>query len=180
MNPTMTIPQQVTVGSLNPVKLEATERALDAVFDVPIKVIGQPTASGVSTTPWTTEETLLGAVTRALATTFDDPHQLGVGLEGGLTTVLGRTYCIGWAVVADASGRYCAAPTVGVEIPPPLMDLVKSGLELGDAEDIYFHRSNSKQNGGLIGIITEDKLERVDTFYPALVSALSSLALQKD
>jgi non-canonical (house-cleaning) NTP pyrophosphatase len=38
--------------------------------------------------------------------------------------------------------------------------LVESGKELGDADDIVFGKSNSKQQNGAVGILTHDIITR--------------------
>jgi inosine/xanthosine triphosphatase len=59
-----------------------------------------------------------------------------------------------------APGGVCSAMGPAVLVPPPVMDLVSGGFELGDAEDRYYHVRNSKQNTGLVGIVTHGLVTR--------------------
>jgi inosine/xanthosine triphosphatase len=165
----------VAVGSENPVKVEAARRAFAEMFGEMISLQALKVPSGVSDQPMTAEEALTGAIKRALSARSTVHADYGVGLEGGLIHVIDSWFCVGWAVVADELGRSWAAPGLGVQVPHEVMALVAGGLELGDAEDQVFGRVNSKQTGGLIGIVTEDRISRVDTFYPPLLTALCSL-----
>ncbi|MEM6529629.1 MAG: DUF84 family protein, partial [Chloroflexota bacterium] len=49
---------------------------------------------------------------------------------------------------------------------------VRGGMELGDADDIVFGRSNSKQQTGSVGLLTGDALTRETYYLHAVVLAL--------
>lgn len=171
----------VSVGSLNPVKIGATKRAVDNVLCDAATVLECSVPSGVSVQPMTTEETLVGSVNRAKAALRHHRAHYGVGLEGGLTQVQKRWFCIGWATVVTATGECGSAPSPGVQVPSEVMRLVlDEGLELGDAEDRFFRVQNSKQATGLIGIITGDRVCRELTFYLSIVTAFCSLGYGGD
>lgn len=166
------------VGSRNPVKVSAAEQAFVKVYSGRVEVRPTAVPSGISDQPMSTEETLLGATNRARRARAAVDGEYGVGLEGGLTWISGHWYCVGWAVVADWAGGTWAASTAGLLVPDAVMDLVRSGLELGDAEDRVFGRVNSKQNGGLVGIVTGELVGRTELFVTALITAICSMRLE--
>ncbi|MGH3923625.1 MAG: DUF84 family protein, partial [Pseudonocardiaceae bacterium] len=139
------------VGSVNPVKIEAARLVIADMFGDAGFVESVAVPSGVPDQPMGSDVILSGALNRAYAARSAGDGDMGIGLEGGIIEVLGGWYCIGWSVVVTRTGDYWASPSNGVRVPDPVMDLViDSGLELGDAEDKFFGRVNSKQAGGLI------------------------------
>jgi non-canonical (house-cleaning) NTP pyrophosphatase len=53
-----------------------------------------------------------------------------------------------------------------------ISDLIKQGYELGEADDIVFNRSNSKQKNGAVGILTDNLINRTDYYTHAIILAL--------
>ncbi|HRF97359.1 MAG TPA: DUF84 family protein, partial [Aggregatilineales bacterium] len=64
------------------------------------------------------------------------------------------------------------ARTATFILPDEVAKHVKLGLELGDADDIVFGRSNSKQQNGSVGLLTNDRIDRAGYYSPAVVLAL--------
>ena len=105
----------VAVGSSNPVKLNACERAFQTMFPGhKIRVVPVPAPSGVSDQPFTDEETKTGAVNRANACwakykeKFDDHPDFAVGLEGGVQEIQGsdgqtELECFAWMAIKGIS-----------------------------------------------------------------------------
>ena len=58
-------------------------------------------------------------------------------------------------------------------LPRPIVDLIRQGVELGDADDRVFGRSNSKQGNGAIGILTNDVIDRTGLYEHAVILALT-------
>ena len=57
-------------------------------------------------------------------------------------------------------------------LPSEVAELIRQGKELGDADDIVFKRSNSKQKDGAIGILTSNVIDRTSLYQHAVVLAL--------
>jgi inosine/xanthosine triphosphatase len=54
-----------------------------------------------------------------------------------------------------ASPIYTAkAQSAVCQLPPKVIALVQQGMELGDADDIVFGQTNSKQQMGAMGLLT--------------------------
>jgi non-canonical (house-cleaning) NTP pyrophosphatase len=58
-------------------------------------------------------------------------------------------------------------------LPHLIVDLIRQGVELGEADDRVFGRSNSKQGNGAIGILTNDVIDRTALYEHAVILALT-------
>lgn len=166
----------VIVGSQNPIKVNAARRGLSRIYGDNCDIKGISLSElQLPDQPLTLEDTLTGAQRRAIHSVLTKDCDLGIGLEGGLAEIAGEWFSVSWAAVANRHSKLKSAMGPCVYVPPPVMRLVKSGLELGEADDEYFGLTNSKQNGGLIGTITEGLVTREQTFTQAITIALCSL-----
>jgi inosine/xanthosine triphosphatase len=166
----------VIVGSQNPIKVNAVRRGLSKVFGGECSIIGVPLSGlRLPDQPMTMEDTLMGARRRAVHSVLAGDCDLGVGLEGGLARIDDEWFCVSWASVANKCGEIKSAMGPCVYVPPPVMRLVESGIELGEADDQYFGLVNSKQAGGLVGTMTQGLVTREQTFTQAVIIALSSM-----
>lgn len=135
-------------------------------------VRGLPVSSGVSHQPMGDAETLRGAEARARnARVQDASADFWVGIEGGCEDRDGVLHGFAWVVVLSAT-REGRSRTASFEIPPAVANLVRQGVELGDADDRVFGRQNSKQGNGAVGLLTADAVDRVALYEPAVVLAL--------
>ena len=57
-------------------------------------------------------------------------------------------------------------------LPPKVTQLVKTGMELGEADDLVFKRVNSKHGSGTVGILTKGMIDRSNYYDHALKLAL--------
>lgn len=77
-----------------------------------------------------------------------------------------------WIVIKSKTGVVSQGRTASFYLPKEIVSLIKSGKELGEADDIVFKRSNSKQSNGAVGILTDDVLTRTDYYQTAVILAL--------
>lgn len=165
--------QAVIVASKNPVKIDATRIGFERMF--PNKTYtfeGITVPSGVSDQPMSNQETLQGAQNRvANAYTQYPDVAFVVGIEGGIEVVDNHLAVFAWVVIQsnDTIGQ---AQTGVFYLPDEVAQLVLSGLELGDADDQVFGHSNSKQQNGSIGLLTDDTLTRTSYYVNAVIMAL--------
>jgi non-canonical (house-cleaning) NTP pyrophosphatase len=52
-------------------------------------------------------------------------------------------------------------------------DLIRQGKELGEADDLVFNRSNSKQDNGAVGLLTGNVIDRAQLYEQAVILALA-------
>lgn len=163
----------VVVGSLNPVKVQCVQDAFEAAFPgQKFAFRGVDAASGVSDQPMSDKETLFGAGGRAThARALAPSAQFWVGIEGGISDDGGQMEAFAWIVIVSEK-RTSRARTATFPIPEKVAKLVRSGVELGLADDQVFGRSNSKQQDGAVGLLTHGKITRRNYYSHAVLLAL--------
>ena len=164
---------KVVVASKNPVKIASAKEALENMWpEKAFEVLGASVPSGVADQPIGDEETLLGARNRAKAAVVAEPSaDLYIGIEGGIMAQDGGYMTAAWIAVYDGK-REGSARSAAFHLPPEVCRLLDTGLELGDADDQVFGSSNSKQAGGALGLLTDNKLTRTGLYVPAVMMAL--------
>jgi len=164
---------RIVVASGNPVKRRAVELAGQRLLAPrQVQTIALAVPSGVADQPMTDSETRRGAVERARAALERSPAvDLAVGLEGGIEEVEGDLMAFAWAVVRWPTGEG-KARTASFALPPEVARLVRSGVELGAADDQVFGRTDSKHREGAVGLLTRGAIDRAELYAPAVVLAL--------
>lgn len=162
---------KVIVASKNPVKLNATKIGLQSYFKT-FEVLGIGVDSHVSDQPMTNDETLNGALNRARnAYKLHPDASYWVGIEGGLERDGESLMAFAWIVFYNGE-KFGKARTTSFELPQKVKELVAEGYELGIANDILFHKKNSKQKAGAVGILTNNVVNRTELYKQAVQLAL--------
>lgn len=166
--------KKIVVASKNPVKLNATLNGFTRMFpDETFVIEGSDVQSGVSDQPITDDETYQGACNRVENARQAVPEaDFWVGLEGGIEAKAGGMEAFAWIVVCSRDGLVGKGKTGVFFLPPQIADLIQQGKELGEADDIVFGRTNSKQAGGAVGLLTNGVIDRADYYSEAIVFAL--------
>jgi inosine/xanthosine triphosphatase len=163
----------IVVASANPVKLRAALSGFQRMFpgeEFRLQTAEAP--SGVGNQPASDEETLRGALNRAANAAAALPEaDYWAGIEGGIEEQDGEMAGYAWIVVRGP-GMTGKGRTGTFFLPRRVAELVRQGMELGDADDAVFGRSNSKQENGAVGILTGNVLDRAELYAQAVVLAL--------
>jgi inosine/xanthosine triphosphatase len=171
---------QIVVASKNPVKLRAVEAGFHRVFPgegLRLESISVP--SGVRDQPFSDVETLDGARSRAKAALQRFPQaDYWVGVEGGVQDEGFELLAFAWVVILSRNGSG-KGRTGAFVLPPRVAELIRQGKELGEADDIVFGRTNSKQENGAVGLLTGNLLDRAQLYEQAVVLALIPLINQE-
>ena len=178
----------VAVGSTNPVKVQAVMSAFAKAFPhMRLHVKSMCVESGISSQPTTEWETQHGAVQRAREAASDPRSWCGydaffsVGIEGGVRrvetkgldgSVCSTVECFAWVAVRFHDDSWGLSRTASMELPPVVSNLLREGMELGDAVDTIFRLHNSKAAGGAVGAFTGDILNRMELLEHASILAL--------
>ncbi len=163
----------IVIASQNPVKIEAALSGFEIMFPgetFEVRSVSVP--SGVGHQPMSNQETLRGAQNRALNAHQALPQaDYWVGIEGGIELINGEMAAFAWIFVLsqDRAGK---SQTGIFFLPSEVAELIRQGKELGEADDIVFERSNSKQKDGAIGILTDNVIDRTSLYQHAVVLAL--------
>jgi inosine/xanthosine triphosphatase len=162
---------RILVASQNPVKIEAVKDGLKPLLNDEIEITGVSIPSGVSDQPMSEAETLKGASNRVMKSiNLHSGYDYYVGLEGGVEDTTTGLMAFAWMVISNGE-RIGKARTASFFLPPKVAELVHGGMELGHADDVVFAKSNSKQQNGAIGLLTNDVITRKSLYEPAVQMA---------
>ncbi len=163
----------VGVGSENPVKIEATEKAFRKFFDgVIIKY--KKVDSGINSQPLSDEEMVLGAINRAKKVFELFKADFGVGLEGGVIRQNFGVFVRGWVAIYDGQ-HLSIASTVSMPLPKFIWEELINNRSL-ELESIMERISGIREIGdkiGAFGFFTNGRYNRAKAFEDALVCALA-------
>ena len=179
----MTNEIKVIVASINPTKIEATKIGFEKMFpDSQFEIKGISVKSGVRNQPTSSAETRNGARDRARNARETSPHaDYWVGLEGGVEAddqmfsqdhhhLRSVVWC---AILKSGENVFGEGQPGSYALPGAVCKLIlEEGMELGEADDVVFKRTNSKQSGGSIGILTHGVLNRGPYYSLAVELAL--------
>ena len=162
--------KKVLIASRNPVKINATKKAFKEVFSNRFEFKGVSVDSLVSDQPMSNNETLKGATNRLQNIKHLEADYL-VSIEGGVDLLDNNYEAFAWIVISDKN-KIGKAKTASFALPLKISKLIKEGYELGDADDMVFKRSNSKQQNGAVGILTNNLIDRTEYYVHAIILAL--------
>ncbi|WP_123538747.1 inosine/xanthosine triphosphatase [Halosimplex salinum] len=163
--------ERVAVGSTNPVKVAATERVVEELFEA--TVVGVAVDSGVPDQPTGRAETVTGAENRAArALEADTDATYGVGIEGGVADIGERPglYLIMWAAVADGE-RLERGGGPSLRLPDDIADRIRAGEELGPVLDGVLDTDGIKERVGAAGVLTGEVVDRESALTHAVAGA---------
>ncbi|NPV77096.1 MAG: inosine/xanthosine triphosphatase [Anaerolineae bacterium] len=165
--------KKIVIASQNPVKINTTLSGFKQMFPSE-SFEARPIAaeSGVSEQPFSDHETFLGAFNRARNALYIVPDgDYWVGIEGGVEKLGAEIAAFAWIVITDGL-RIGRGKTGAFMLPRAIAELIQQGMELGKADDIFFNRSNSKQENGAIGLLTGNVIDRAKLYEQAVIMAL--------
>jgi inosine/xanthosine triphosphatase len=161
------------VASTNPVKIQAAVDGFRRLFPgSKLNVTAIAVPSGVAHQPMSDEETLRGALNRSANAQAAQPHaDYWIGIESGIQPLEQELAAFAWIVVRspDMIGK---GRTGTFFLPPAVAELIRHGKELGEADDIVFGRTNSKQDNGAVGLLTDNAIDRTQLYEQAMILAL--------
>ncbi|WP_285765876.1 DUF84 family protein [Peribacillus sp. SI8-4] len=150
---------KIAVGSKNPAKIQAV---LDVYEEA--EIISLQVASGVSDQPFSDEETMEGAVTRARNCLVHSDADIGIGLEGGVVNMKQGMFLCNWGAMATRDGSVFVAGGARVPLPEMVAEQLLHGEELGPVMDAFTMQANVSKKEGAIGVFTNEWITRSDMF----------------
>ncbi len=172
----------IAIGSTNPVKLQAVEEVVKdytQLAQAQIQSFNVP--SQVSDQPLSLEETIQGAKNRAKNAFIEcGTCTYSFGIESGLMKAPGaQTSYIETSICSIFDGSlYAIGLSCGFEVPPKVLDLVlNKHMNLSDACYHAGITTNTKIGSaeGLIGILTEGRINRKEYTKPSIITALAQI-----
>jgi inosine/xanthosine triphosphatase len=168
---------KVIIGSTNPAKVAAVKNAFTYTYS---EYISLSISSGVSDQPFSDDETIKGAVNRAVGAMQQGNGDIGVGLEGGVQeTELGLMIC-NWGALASSSMEPIIAGGARFLLPEEIAVRLRAGEELGPVMDDYAKKSNVRKNEGAVGIFTNNLMNRSEMFTHIMSLLIGQYYYKKD
>lgn len=166
--------KKIIVASANPVKIQTTKLGFSKMLpQEEFEISGISVPSGVADQPMSDEETLLGAQNRVKTLSTANPDaDFWVGIEGGLVVKDNYMEAFAWVVIKSKNNVFGKGKTATFILPAKIVELIKQGKELGDADDIVFGKNNSKQANGAVGLLTRDVITRTSLYEQGVILAL--------
>lgn len=152
---------KIAIGSKNPAKITAVEEAFkDHHFDI----MAVDAASGVSEQPMSDEETIKGALNRAIEAAEKAGASIGIGLEGGVQQTPHGLLLCNWGALTAKGRKPIIAGGARLLLPEEVAEKVLAGNELGPVMDEYAKKQNVRKNEGAVGIFTNGQVNRSEMF----------------
>lgn len=164
----------VTVGSTNPVKLQATREAFELI-DTRVTINGKDIDSGISNQPTSDEEAIRGAVNRATKVVQATDVTYGVGIEGSTHDTEHGMFLTGWAYLLRKDGTDYLGGGGRLLLPDAIAERLRAGEELGPVMDEITGKDEVKKGPGAIGIFTNGIITRKSAYRDALIFAMSKM-----
>ncbi len=162
---------RVSVGSTNPVKIDATAEAFELAGN-DAEVFELDVESEVSDQPTTDEEAIEGARIRAKKAKTSGDFDFGVGLEGSVSDSKYGMFLTGWAYLINSEGSYLGGGG-RLLLPEGIAVRIRSGEELGPVMDEVTGKKEVKEGPGAIGIFTNGIITRQEAYRNALIFAMA-------
>lgn len=154
----------VGIGSENKAKVTAVQ----GVFAEADVKKGFNVDSGVSSQPFSDEETKTGAVNRAQSVTLHFGMDVGIGLEGGVQPMKDGLYLCNWGALADKEGHVFTASGAKILLPSFVASELYDGKELKDVMRSYVDRTGVSQSEGAVGVFTGGIVQRREMYIHIL------------
>lgn len=150
---------KIAVGSKNPAKIQAVLDVYESA-----EIISLQVETGVSEQPFSDEETLEGARTRARNCLIHSDADIGIGLEGGVVKMKQGLFLCNWGAMATRDGSVFVAGGARVPLPDIVAGKLMRGEELGPVMDTFTKQTNISKKEGAIGVFTNERITRSDMF----------------
>ncbi|MGL6123149.1 MAG: inosine/xanthosine triphosphatase [Shewanella sp.] len=170
---------KITVGSKNPVKINAASNAMAQLFpESIIEASGIDAPSGVAAQPMTDLDTRQGAINRLHYCQQQDQKESKAdyyfAIEGGVDCFDFGPATFAYIAIGHkdqlAIGRSAILP-----LPMQVYRALEAGEELGHVMDRLFNTVNIKHKGGAIGLLTHGHATRESHYTQAIILAMAPL-----
>lgn len=152
---------KIVIGTNNPAKIQAVK----AVFSgYEAEYFNLNVASGVSDQPFSDEETMKGAINRAIAALNQGEGDIGIGLEGGVQQHEHGLFLCNWGALAVKGEPPIIAGGAKIPLPNGIAKRLIAGEELGPVMDDYTQKENIRKQEGAIGVFTNGRVDRAEMF----------------
>lgn len=171
----------VLIGTKNPGKIEGAKNAFENFFDN-FNITGIPVSSDVPDEPCD-KEIYLGALNRvnnliSYAKNNNIEADYFLGIESGITNLLGKWVIINIAVIKDKNGYESWGTSSGFPVPDKYVNEIIS-TDLGKVMDRLFEKNDLRSYKGGINFLTHGNITRIDLTKEAFTMALTQFINNK-
>ena len=172
---------KILIGTKNPAKIEGAKQAFAKYFES-FDIEGTPVPSQVSEEP-VNESIYEGAKNRVNnLIEYANEQQLDIdyflGIETGITNLLGKWVIINIAVIKDKSGYESWGYSPAFPVPDKYVDEIIE-KDLGTVMDCLFQEKDLRSKKGGISFLTHDVISRIDLTRGAFIMALTQFVNEK-
>ncbi len=161
---------KVIVGSLNPVKINATLHAFKHYYNF-VEVVGVESNSRVPDQP-IGKETFEGAYNRVRDIAKRYMAEFYVGIEGGIYKIADVWFSFGAVCIMDKNGKIGWGTSPMFTLPDFVVKKLQTRVELGEVMDELIDEHNSKQKQGAIGYLSKGVIDRMKLYEMGVIMAL--------
>lgn len=165
---------KIVIGTKNPGKIEGAKEAFNNYFDS-FEIEGISSSSNVGEQP-VNEEIYLGAKNRVdnlirYMNNNDLEADYYLGIESGITNLLGKWVIINIAVIKDKNGYESWGTSSGFPVPDKYVEEIVN-TDLGQVMDNMFNEHDLRSSKGGISFLTNNVIDRIDMTREAFTMAL--------
>lgn len=167
---------RVAIGSKNPAKITAVQEVFK---DEEYEIVAVNAESGVSEQPMSDEETIKGAINRAIEAAKKGETTIGIGLEGGVQQTPHGLMLCNWGALAVKGMKPIIAGGARLPLPEEVAAKLLAGAELGPVMDAYAKKQNVSKKEGAVGIFTNGQINRSEMFIHVMKLLAGQYEYQK-
>lgn len=166
---------KILIGTKKPGKIQGAKEAFENYFK-DFEISGIPVSSNVGDEP-VNNEIYEGARNRvnnlmSYAEENNIEAEYFLGVESGITNLLGKWIIISIAVIKDKNGYESWGTSPAFPVPDKYVDEIIS-TDLGKVMDKIFQKNDLRSNKGGISFLTNDVIGRIDQTREAFIMALT-------
>ncbi|MBE5821891.1 MAG: inosine/xanthosine triphosphatase [Clostridiales bacterium] len=166
---------KILIGTKNPGKIQGAKEAFENYFNN-FDIEGIPVPSNVSEQPVNNEiyEGARNRVNNLIKSSKENNIEADyyLGIESGITNLLGKWIIINIAVIKDKNGYESWGTSSGFPVPNKYVDEIIE-TDLGKVMDNIFQKHDLRSNKGGISFLTKDVIDRIDLTKDAFIMALT-------
>lgn len=172
---------KILIGSKNPGKIQGAKQAFENYYEC-IEIEGISVPSNVREQP-VNEDIYIGAKNRVdnlikYAKENNMSAEYFLGVESGITNLLGKWVIINVAVIKDKNGYESWGTSSAFPVPDKYVQKIIES-DLGQVMDDIFNQYDLRSSKGGISFLTHDKINRINLTCDAFVMALTQF-INKD
>ncbi|MDR7000519.1 DUF84 family protein [Neobacillus niacini] len=152
---------KIIIGTENPAKITAVKNAFG---ETEAEFLSLDIQSGVSDQPFSDDETIQGAINRAVGALKQGNGDIGIGLEGGVQESKHGLLICNWGALAAKGREPIIAGGARILLPEEVASRLRAGEELGPVMEDFAHKENVRKKEGAIGIFTDGFIKRDEMF----------------